>query len=149
MLMSKQDEFSSGQAVTSTAISTNVIDLLPGGDNSLTDLGNGCCTELVIQCTEAAAAVGEATVTFSLESDSTADLATSATVHFSTAAIGKASLTAGTEVARFKLPAGSYERYLGVRYTVATGPLTAGKFNAFLTPNAQAARHYNDAITIS
>jgi hypothetical protein len=40
------------------------------------------------------------------------------------------------------LPAGNYERYLGVRYTVAAGPLTAGAFDAFLTTDVQAWRAY-------
>jgi hypothetical protein len=31
------------------------------------------------------------------------------------------------------LPFGAYKDYVGVRYTVANGPLTAGKFNAYIT----------------
>jgi hypothetical protein len=85
-----------------------------------------------VQVEEAATAAGAATVTFSLESDSTANLATSPTVHVTTAAIGKATLVVGYKFA-YQLPRGSYEKYLGTRYTVATGPLTAGKFSAYLT----------------
>lgn len=131
------DTFSSVQAVTTTAIS-DVKDLGPfysgTQSNSTVNLGaTGKEIYLVINVTEAATASGAATVTFSLESDSTADLATSPTVHWTSAAIGKATLVAGYNVIRLCLPHGAYERYLGVRYTVATGPLTAGKFDAFLT----------------
>lgn len=133
------DGTKTGQAVTSSAISSNVIDLRNASTPVLVDeaLQGDNPLWLVIQCTVAATAAGAATVTFSLESDSTADLATSATVHWSTAAIGKATLVVGYVVARVPLPSGDYERYLGVRYTVATGPLTAGSFLAYLTPNLQ------------
>lgn len=140
MLLDKQNEFSDSQAVTASAISTNVIDTL--ANTTLTDLGEGEPIYLVIAATVAATAAGAATVTFTLESDSTADLATSPTVHFSTAVIGKAALTAGAPVAIVALPIDLYERFVGVRYTVATGPLTAGAFDAFLTKDVSKFRAY-------
>lgn len=142
MLLDKETEFSAAQAVTSTAISTNVIDLTAGGTwaPTLQDIGTGEDIYLVITVGTAVTAAGAATVTFSLESDSTADLATSATVHWTTSAIGKATLVAGYKVVQMRLPSGrTYERYLGIRYTVATGPLTAGTFNANLVRGIQAA----------
>lgn len=147
MLYDKQNEFSDDQAVTATALSTNVIDTLPtntlsGPVNTVTNLGGAGALFLVIQCTEAALAAGAATVQFSLESDSDAALSTSPTVHWQSAAIGKAALLAGTYVAVIPLPMGDVEKYLGVRYTVATGPLTAGKFNAFLTREVQFNRYF-------
>ena len=134
----KLNLFSDSQAVTASAIS-NVMEVVRGYTGTLqsnTTIDLGCTPSdlyLEIRVTETVTADGAATVTFSLESDSTADLATSATVHWTTAAIGKATLTAGYKVATLKLPGGNYEKYLGVRYTVATGPLTAGKFTAYLT----------------
>lgn len=160
MYVDSQNLFSDAQAVTSTAISTNVIDLIgntaylnDGGTtfpNTTRDVGTGNDLYLVIQtqttCTDTSS---DATVTFTLESDSTADLATSATVHLSTGALAFATYaTAGTVVVASKLPAGSYERYLGVRYTVASGPLTAGKFDAFLTTDIQKYTSYSDNIVI-
>jgi hypothetical protein len=140
----------SGQTVTSTAISTNVLDLRQAATPALVDEGfTGEPLYLVVQVGTAATAAGAATVTISLESDSTADLATSATVHFTTAAIGKATLIAGYTAVRIPLPLGDYERYLGVRYTVATGPLTAGDFFAFLTPNTQRNVHYPVGFTVA
>lgn len=140
MYVDKQAEFADSQVVTATAISTNVIDL--GATNTLKDIGAGEDVYLIVQVDAAATAAGAATVTFSLESDSTADLATSATVHYTSTAIAKTALTLGSTQLVVKLPPGSYERYLGVRFTVGTGPLTAGSFSAFLTTNAQAWRPY-------
>lgn len=131
MILDNLTEFADAQTVTATDIS-DVIDL--GSAPTLQDIGNGRPLYLVLTCDETAAAGGSATVNFSLESDSTANLATSATTHASTGAIGKASLVAGTFKRVIPLPVEArYERYLGVRFTVASGPLTAGKFSAFLT----------------
>lgn len=139
----------SGQAVTSTAISTNVLDLRQAATPATADEGiMGPDMFLIVQVETAATAAGAATVTISLESDSTADLATSATVHFTTAAIGKATLIAGFTAVRIPLPLDNYERYLGVRYTVATGPLTAGSFFAFLTNAPQRNVAYPIGFTV-
>lgn len=144
MILDALLEFSDAQAVTSTAISTNVIDLGPVTDNVLRNIGTGEPVYLIVSTnTTATDTSSDATLTVTLESDSTANLATSATVHYSTGAIAFAGYaTAGTVVAAVQLPAGNYEQYLGVRYTVASGPLTAGAFDAFLTKDAQLWRAY-------
>ena len=136
MILDSQTRFSEAQAITTTAISENVLDLRNSASPTTVDEGIlGEELWLVIKTTAAFTAAGAATLTVSLESDSTADLATSATVHYSTDAIALADLAANSVVARIKLPSGDYERYLGLRYTVATGPMTAGTIEAFLTPN--------------
>lgn len=137
MIIDYENQFSDAQAVTSTAISSNVIDL--GATPTTRDIGNGQQLYLVVVTQTAATDTSsDATLTVTLESDSTADLATSATTHFSTGALAFATFSpAGTVLVATPLPLGSYERYLGVRYTVASGPLTAGKFDAFLTPDIQ------------
>lgn len=149
MLMDKQNEFSAAQAVTASAISTNVIDLTLGQSGLTTiDIANGEPIFLYIQVDTAVTQTGSGTVTFSLESDSTANLATSATVHWTSSAIAKATLVAGYEVARLAIPLGAYERYLGVRYTVSETLLT-GAFTAALVKDLQAAKTlYNDASSI-
>jgi hypothetical protein len=159
MYVDAQNLFSDAQAVTSTAVSTNVIDLIGntaylnnGGStfpNLTKNLGVGEDLYLVIQtqttCTDSGS---DATVTFSLESDDNTGLS-SATVHYTTGALAFAAYaTAGTTVVATKLPSGSYQRYLGVRYTVASGPLTAGAFDAFLTTDISAYTAYSDNITI-
>lgn len=133
----KQCEFSDAQAVTATAISTNVMDL--GDDVTTRNIGGPDSLYLVvITQTAATSATSAATLTVTLESDSTADLATSATVHYSTGSKAFAAFSpAGTVLAVVQLPFGDYERYLGVRYTVGVENLTAGKFDAFLTRDPQ------------
>lgn len=152
MYVDKQAEFSDSQAVTATAISTNVMDLISNssGKNVLRDIGTGQDVYLVVMTTVAATDSGsDATLTVSLESDSTENLATSPTTHFSTGTLAFAAFSpAGTILAAVKLPSGSYERYLGVRYTVAAGPLTAGQFDAFLTTDVNAWRAYDRNYSI-
>lgn len=146
MYVDKQAEFSDSQAVTATAISTNVMDLISNssGKNPLRDIGTGQDVYLVVQTAVAATDTSsDATLAVTLESDSTVGLETSPTTHFSTGALAFAAFSpAGTVLAAVKLPAGNYERYLGVRYTVASGPLTAGQFDAFLTTDVNAWRAY-------
>lgn len=149
MYVDKQNEFSDAQAVTATAISTNVIDLFAGTtsgavNNTLRDIGSGQDVYLVvITQTAITDASSDATLVVSLESDSTENLATSPTVHFTTAAMAFADYSpAGTVLVAVKLPFGDYERYLGIRYTVASGPFTAGAIDAFLTTDFQSWRAY-------
>lgn len=149
MILDKENEFSAVNLVTATAISTNVIDLQAGAAFApvLQDIGTGEDVYLWITVSGVVTAVGAATVTFSLESDSTTDLATSPTVHWTSAVIGKATLVLGYNVVAIRLPNEKrYERFLGVRYTVATGPLTAvSSFSAWLTRGPQAGRSTNYA----
>lgn len=158
MFVDTQTELSDAQAVTATAISTNVIDLqaaLGGGTNiangnTLLDIGQGEDVYLVVNTAVTATDTGsDATLTVSLETATDAGLTTGAVVHFSTAALAFASFaTAGTQLVAIKLPAADYKRYLGVRYTVAAGPLTAGAFDAFLTKSIQRAKIYKSAFTV-
>lgn len=136
MIVNKKEEFADSQAVTATAIgSGQVIDL--GASPVLQDIAMGKQLYVVFQVDTAATAAGAATVACSIESDSTANLATSPTVHATTEAIGKATLVAGYKRILALPPGRVYERYLGVRFTVGTGPLTAGAFSAFLTADPQ------------
>lgn len=154
MYVDSQTLFSDAQAVTSTAISTNVLDLNAASNSNvplLQDIGNGEDIYLVVTTQTTATDSGsDATLTVTLESDSTANLATSATVHISTGALAFAAFaTAGTTIFAGRLPNGNYERYLGVRYTVASGPLTAGAFNAFLTKDVNRNLSYASGFTVA
>ena len=142
MMYDKLNTFGTDQAVTTTAPSTDVIDL-----GAVRDVGNGEPLELVILVTESVTASGSATVTFDLETDDNSGFS-SAAVLASSGAIGKAALTAGTEVLRITVPL-NVERYLRINYTVATGPLTAGKFTAFLAHERQASKAYASGFTVS
>jgi hypothetical protein len=106
----------SAQAITATALSTNVVDLRNASAPALSDTGQGSMLYLVVCVLQAFNSLTSLDVT--LESDSTSNLATSPTVHVKLTA-PLATLTAGAVAACSPLPAGAnYERYLGVRYTV-------------------------------
>lgn len=143
MYVDKFAEFSDSQAVTATAISTNVMDLNPAFKLNTTgvDIGTGQDVYLIVQVDAAAAAAGAATVVVTLESSAAAGL-TSSNVHLTSKTLALADMTAGKTLMAVKLPTDTYLRYLGVRYTVATGPLTGGSFSAFLTTDVQAYRAY-------
>lgn len=144
--------FADAQAVTTTAISENVIDTARLTLSPTTaDLGAGNTLYLVVSTQTTATDVSsDATLTITLESDDTVGLDSSPTVHFSSGALAFATFaTAGTRLVALKLPLGDYQRYLGLRFTIASGPLTAGKFDAFLTHDVQAFKAYasNSVIT--
>lgn len=144
MLMDKQLEFSDSQAFTATSVSTNVVDTLPmsGNPNLVQNLGGSPGAFLIFQVDTAFAGTA-GTVTITLESDSTANLATSPTTHYSSGVIGQAALVAGYQLV-IPLPIGSYERYLGLRYTVG-GTITAGAVSAFISLDVQNWRPYATA----
>lgn len=131
-------------AATGLALVGDVIDL-----GAADQIGTGEQLYLVIQVDTAVTSGGSATVEFQLASDSTASIATdgSATVHFKSGAIAKATLVAGYTVAVVEVPMyPAAERYMGILQNVATAALTAGKINAFLTPDAAGWKAYADAV---
>ena len=119
----------------------NVIDL--GATPTLRDLGAGEPIYLVLQVDTVFAGAGN--VTFELASDSTADLATSKTVHVTTGALAYTVYVAGyTKI--YALPQEvTYERYLGL-WETTSGNLTGGKINAFITKDVSRYTAYNDGI---
>lgn len=130
------DEFCEFCDATSVVINVgnalvgDVMDL--GAAPTLRDIGNGQPIYLVIQVDTAVVGT-TSTLQLQLCSDSTANLATSKTVHLDTGAIAEATLVAGyTKVYALPIEA-TYERYLGLWETVAVNNLSAGKINAFLT----------------
>lgn len=129
MVLDKLNLFCREQAVTVSAPSTDVVDLVKGGDAYGNELF------FVVNVAEAAAASGAATVVFSLETSDAEAFGTKTTLHAS-GEVGKAVLVKGATPVRVRVPQG-VKRYLRAFFTVGTGPLTAGKFTAFLTPDAQ------------
>jgi hypothetical protein len=123
MIQNKLEMFSEQQAVTATADSTNVIYIGDHGNDIHRFL------DLFVQVTTAAVtADGAATVTFALYGGTTEN--TQATLLWTSAAIGKAALTLGAFPVKIALPKVDTAKYLKLIYTVATGPLTAGTFDA-------------------
>lgn len=117
-------ELSDAQAVTVTAASTNVIDLTAVAPN----IGRGGRLYLQVKVNEAATASGSATLDLAVQDS--ADNSSYAAIH-SVPQFAKAVLTAGAILLTFELPP-KLRRYVRVYYTVGTGPLTAGKFDAYI-----------------
>lgn len=132
MIIDYENTLSDAQEVTASAASTNSIDLR----DTTGDFGISDKLFLVLRVDTAAEASGSATVAFSVQCDDDSAFGSPKTL-LTTAAVAKATLVAGYRPLVTKIPQGC-ERYLRVYYTVASGPLTAGKFDAFLTPDVQA-----------
>ena len=140
MYIDKNLQVSNEQVVTATAASTDVIDYGQANPNS----GLNDNVVMAITVDEAAAAAGAATVTFSVQDS--ADNSTFADV-YATAAIGKATLVAGYQIL-IPMPY-KHRRYVRVNYTVATGPLTTGKFSAQVVTGVQQNVAYPDSPKIT
>lgn len=150
MIFDKLTEFCDATALDTTGtdadLTGNVIDL----GTVTRDIGQGRPVYLVIAVDTAVTSLGDATVNFALASDAQAAIAKdgSATIHFRTGDIGKATLVAGYQVCCVALPMNGpvYERYLGILATTGTAALTAGKINAFLTLDPTGWKAYPDGL---
>lgn len=152
MYVNKMEEFSDAQAVTATAISSNVIDLFTtdvGAGTEITpntrlDVGAGEGVWFVVQVPVAITDAGsDATLQIDLVTADDVGLSTNAQVVYSTGVMAFAAFNAaGTKLVAVRLPNFANRRYLGVRYTVASGPFTAGAIDAFLTYDAVDAQRY-------
>lgn len=140
MIIDKLLQVSNEQAVTASAASTDVIDF--GQTNPNSGLNDNITVSITTDV--AATADGAATVTFSVQDS--ADNSTFSDV-YATAAIAKATLVAGYQVL-IPVPY-TLRRYFRVYYTVATGPLTAGKFSAQIVTGVQKNTAYPDSSKIA
>lgn len=142
MIFDHQSMFSDAQAITASAASTNVIDLgdtgrVYGAAVDLTrDIGKGTPIPLLAQVVEAFTADGSATLTVALQVDDNDSFSSPKTV-WTSPAIGKADLKPGKVFIPEYIPRGTDERYARMYYTVATGPMTAGKITAGVTMGNQ------------
>lgn len=151
-------EFSDAQALTATAISANVYDLFSmgvgGGSTDVTpntrlDVGLGEDVWFVASVPTALSGGTATGITVTLETADNAALSTNAEVVYSSGVVPVASLVAGYVICRVKLPSYPYRRYLGVRFTAATGPFGAGAVDAYLTYEAvDANRIYKSGFTV-
>lgn len=139
MIFSMQSLLSDDQAITATAVSTNVVDLgargTPYGAAAAVtgDMGKGTPIPVLVQVTEAFATLTSLTIT--VETSANSDL-TSSTV-LATETVLAASLTAGKQTFLSFLPKGLTGRYVGLRYTVNGVNATAGKITAGITMGNQ------------
>jgi hypothetical protein len=123
-LIDVQATFSDEQVVTATAVGSNFYDT----GTILRNIGR-IGQRIRFTVDEAATAAGAATVTFEVISADASDGTGNVTVLASSGAIGKAALTLGAAPFDIPIPDTNQE-FVGVRYTIGTGPLTAGKFTA-------------------
>lgn len=136
-----------------TAMNTGVAGSYLVGDvidlGTARDIGQATPLWLVIQIDTAATSGGSATASFSLCSDAQAAIAVdgSQTTHITSPVFAVAALTAGKSVLKAVIPleGNVYERYLGIVQTTAVAAFTAGKIDAFLTPDPSAWKAYADA----
>lgn len=140
MLVDRQTLLSDRQAVTATAFSTDQYDT--GALSPSRNIGRGNGLRAVFTVQQAALAAGAATVTFEIgEAD---DAAGTGFVALATStAIGKAALTVGAKPFDIPIPDTS-KRFIMGRYTVGTGPLTAGLFSLALLRGSDHQRAYPD-----
>ena len=137
MIFSANLEFSVDQAVTVTAVSTNVVDLgLPatpyGAAAALhQDVGKGTKIPILIQVTEDFATL--TSLKIAIEVGATAALGTEVI----SKTVLLADLVQGYQFPVDVLPNKVDARYLGVRYTVAGTTATAGKVTAGITMGNQ------------
>lgn len=104
---------------------------------------------LVVTVAETFTSAGAPTAQFRLVSDDTAALsASTATVHFTSAAFPLSALTAGAVLLCVNCDGMlGVERYLGVQQIASGGTFTGGKVNVFFTSTPSAPRSYADNVS--
>jgi len=135
MIFDMQSLFSDAQAITVTAVSTNVLDT-----GVSREMGRGTQIPLLAQVVTTFTAGGAATLTVAFQVDSDVAFGSAQTLYTS-AAIAVATLVAGYRVLLDRVPehtaAKADARYWRFNYTVATGPMTAGALTAGIVMGRQ------------
>lgn len=143
MQIDAQFQFDLAAAHLTTEASTDYVDL-----SVARDMGAGRPLYFIILVTTAFTDSGSnSTMAITLESDDNTSFSSATTVQTigTFAALSAAGSRFVAPLALFTTP----ERYLRVKYTVANGDLTTGKFTAFLTMDIDAWRAYADNIQIT
>jgi len=143
MILDKQLQLSDSQALTATAVATNVIDLGAARD---VFSGEPMC---IIMNVESAADFTSAneTYAFGIETDDNASLSSPTVLSSVTLA---ASVLTLKSVHIIPIPVATMERYLGLRYTLGgTTPLLTVSAHLIPLSQAQKYRLYADGLTIS
>jgi hypothetical protein len=141
-ILDKFLQYSDKQAVTVTAVSTNVVDAGATKNPAIgRDLGAGTPLYLFLNVSQTFTAAGAATLVATLQDS--ADNSSWQDVS-SIGPLSLAQLTAGA--ARWvSLPIPT-RRYTRVNYTVATGPMTAGIVSAHIVDGANYIFSYPDSL---
>lgn len=136
-----QQTFSDAQALTVTAVSTNLLD--HSQDRNL-GIGKPLCVVLTVDV----AAAGGGTLTVTVQSDDNSAFSSPGTVT-ATGAIAAAALVAGAQIIIPIPPDTATERFMRLNYTLAT--MTGITVTAFLAPidQVQNATQYAAGITVN
>ena len=144
MILDAQLEFSSAQAITAAAGSTNTVDL-----SAVRDIGTGADLYLVVNVTTAFTDTGSnSTLTVAIEGDSTTSFTPDGTEDQFTIP----ALAAAGAVYISKLNPGSAPlqyRYIRLKYTPNNGDLSAGAVSAHLVNDVTKFVAYAKGYTIS
>lgn len=139
MIFDRSLLFSNAQAVTATAASTDIVDLLAtgtvyGAAAAITkDVGKGKSIPLLIQVVEAFNTL--TSLTIAVQCDSVENFASPKTVLSQTIVL--ADLTAGRTAVMIAVPPGVDERYMRLYYTVTGTAPTLGKITAGVVAGVQ------------
>lgn len=135
MIIDKSLGFSQNQTVTTTADSTNVLDLgmtaLVG--STFGDADGGAQLNWYVVVGAAATASGAATCTITLLTADDAAFSVNSSTLYTSVAFTLAQMAANTNLIQLVVPRG-FRRFLKLTYTIASGPLTAGDFSSSMTP---------------
>lgn len=143
MFLDAHNLFDDNAEHLTTEASTNLIDL-----GAVRNMGVGEDIYFVIQVDTAFTdGSSNSTMAITLETDDNASFSSATTAQ--TIGTFAALAAAGTRLIAKLQPNAINERYLRVKYTVANGDLSTGKFTAFLTKDIDAFTAYPDGITIS
>ncbi len=154
MILDSLNEMCSAESVAATAGTALVGDVIDLGA-APADFGVIEPLYVVIRPTTEIITAGTAgTIKFQLASDAQAAIAAdgTATIHIDTgtfvtddAAANDDEMNIGGDILIARLPAGTYERYLGILVTVATTTVSAGAIDAFITADVTKWKAYADA----
>jgi hypothetical protein len=160
MFIDTKELLSDAQALTATAISTYVYDLLPSGGainsgdtggptaNTTVNIPAGHPIYLYIWVHTVLDSSGEgATLTATVESSADTSNGTP-TVHWTSGSVAEATLAGGYWIAKaVPLPPGDYKRYICINYTVGVESFTSGKVSAWLSDTPFNENQYRSGIT--
>ena len=136
--------FSSAQAVTANAVSTNSWDT-----RATSRFGIGNPLYVIVQCTVQMEDSGNnSNCTVYLQSSANANMASA--TNMQTLGVFATNTTVGTILGTYGVhinPAALNNRYIALYYSMGGGDLTAGSFTAFVTPDPQAWVAYAKGFT--
>lgn len=155
MILDKLLEFDpAGTAITATATSTNILDMLQARDMGIGDHA-GATPKLLVACQQTFTAAGAATLNIQFQSapDNGSGAPGTWTTAAESSALPLASLVAGLHLFDISLPhrqaGAAIPRFYRLNYVVATGPMTAGTVQSELVLGRDNTPAYPSGFTVA